>query len=136
MAFMALGDTATAKTAFEYLEKVQVNSNTPGNNGDTGWFLQKTHVDGELEWVGVQLDQTAMPIMLAWKLHKANVLSDDELKSWYGKMLKPAADFLVMVALLKFCGTTRKLLHRQHSRSAGKSKKVTRLLRRLQLLRA
>ena len=86
MAFMALGDTATAKTAFEYLEKVQVNRKTPGNKGDTGWFLQKTHVDGELEWVGVQLDQTAMPIMLAWKLHKANVLSDEELKSWYGKM--------------------------------------------------
>ncbi len=95
MAFMALGDTATAKTAFEYLEKVQVTSKTPGNNGDTGWFLQKTHVDGELEWVGVQLDQTAMPIMLAWKLHQANVLSDNELKDWYARMLKPAADFLV-----------------------------------------
>ncbi|MBB1398338.1 glycoside hydrolase family 15 protein [Pseudoalteromonas sp. SG44-8] len=95
MAFMAMGDTATAKTAFEYLEKVQVNSKTPGNNGDTGWFLQKTHVDGELEWVGVQLDQTAMPIMLAWKLHQADVLSDAELTDWYTRMLKPAADFLV-----------------------------------------
>lgn len=95
MAFMAMGDTATAKTAFEYLEKVQVNAKTPGNNGDTGWFLQKTHVDGELEWVGVQLDQTAMPIMLAWKLHQADVLTDAELTDWYGRMLKPAADFLV-----------------------------------------
>ena len=95
MAFMAMGDTATAQTAFEYLEKVQVNSKTPGNNGDTGWFLQKTHVDGELEWVGVQLDQTAMPIMLAWKLHQADVLSDAELTDWYTRMLKPAADFLV-----------------------------------------
>ncbi|BBN81262.1 glucan 14-alpha-glucosidase Cga [Pseudoalteromonas sp. A25] len=95
MAFMAMGDTQTAKTAFEYLEKVQVTDSTPGNNGDTGWFLQKTHVDGELEWVGVQLDQTAMPIMLAWKLHQANVLDDEELSFWYSKMLKPAADFLV-----------------------------------------
>ncbi|CAH9051798.1 Glucoamylase [Pseudoalteromonas holothuriae] len=95
MAFMAMGDTQTAKTAFEYLEKVQVTDKTPGNKGDTGWFLQKTHVDGELEWVGVQLDQTAMPIMLAWKLHQADVLSDDELSYWYTKMLKPAADFLV-----------------------------------------
>ncbi|PHQ91515.1 MAG: glucan 1,4-alpha-glucosidase [Pseudoalteromonas sp.] len=95
MAFMALGDTATAKTAFEYLEKVQVNSKTPGNKGDTGWFLQKTHVDGELEWVGVQLDQTAMPIMLAWKLHQADVLSGAELTDWYTRMLKPAADLLV-----------------------------------------
>ncbi|WP_372762850.1 glycoside hydrolase family 15 protein [Pseudoalteromonas sp.] len=95
MAFMALGDTATAKTAFSYLEKVQVNSKTPGNKGDTGWFLQKTHVDGELEWVGVQLDQTAMPLMLAWKLHQAGVLSNSELSDWYARMLKPAADFLV-----------------------------------------
>lgn len=95
MAFMAIGDTATAKTAFEYLDKVQVNSKTPGNKGDTGWFLQKTHVDGELEWVGVQLDQTAMPIMLAWKLHQADVLTDGELTDWYTRMLKPAADFLV-----------------------------------------
>jgi glucoamylase len=95
MAFMALGDPATAKTAFSYLEKVQVNSKTPGNKGDTGWFLQKTHVDGELEWVGVQLDQTAMPLMLAWKLHQAGVLSNSELSDWYARMLKPAADFLV-----------------------------------------
>ncbi|TMP45419.1 glucan 1,4-alpha-glucosidase [Pseudoalteromonas citrea] len=95
MAFMAMGDTATAKTAFEYLEKVQVTKQTPGNQGDTGWFLQKTHVDGVLEWVGVQLDQTAMPIMLAWKLHQAKVLSDQELQYWYKKMLKPAAEFLV-----------------------------------------
>ncbi|MCF2915019.1 glucan 1,4-alpha-glucosidase [Pseudoalteromonas sp. Cn5-37] len=101
MAFMAMGDTRTAKTAFEYLEKVQVTDNTPGNGGDTGWFLQKTHVDGELEWVGVQLDQTAMPIMLAWKLHQAGVLSEQELTDWYGKMLKPAADFLVDGGLAK-----------------------------------
>ncbi|ATC94431.1 glucan 1,4-alpha-glucosidase [Pseudoalteromonas tunicata] len=95
MAFLALGDNETAKIAFEYLEKVQVSANTPGNGGDTGWFLQKTHVDGELEWVGVQLDQTAMPIMLAWKLWQAQQLSDSELINWYQKMLKPAADFLV-----------------------------------------
>ncbi len=95
MAFMAMGDFATAKTAFSYLDKVQVNDKTPGNRGDTGWFLQKTHVDGELEWVGVQLDQTAMPIMLAWKLYQHEQLSLAELTTWYNKMLKPAADFLV-----------------------------------------
>ncbi|MFC3034087.1 glycoside hydrolase family 15 protein [Pseudoalteromonas fenneropenaei] len=95
MAFMALGDAETALTAFEYLQKVQVTEHTPGNQGDTGWFLQKTHVDGELEWVGVQLDQTAMPIMLAWKLWQAGVLSDEKLRHWYYAMLKPAADFLV-----------------------------------------
>lgn len=95
MAFLAMGDSATAKTAFEYLEKVQVSDKTPGNKGDTGWFLQKTHVDGELEWVAVQLDQTAMPIMLAWQLFEKQVLTKEELLYWYNKMLKPAAEFLV-----------------------------------------
>ncbi|MCO7187916.1 MULTISPECIES: glycoside hydrolase family 15 protein [unclassified Pseudoalteromonas] len=101
MAFLAMGDPQTALTAFEYLEKVQVTEKTPGNHGDTGWFLQKTHVDGELEWVGVQLDQTAMPIMLAWKLWQAGVLSDEKLAYWYKRMLQPAAEFLVDGGLAK-----------------------------------
>ena len=94
MALLALGDKETPLAAFKYLPKVQVKSNTPGNSGATGWFLQKTHVDGELEWVGVQMDQTAMPIMLGWKLWKAGLLSDGEISNWYSAMLKPAAEFL------------------------------------------
>jgi glucoamylase len=95
MAFLAMGDTQTPKVAFEYLKQVQVQQQTPGFAGTPGWFLQKTHVDGEIEWVGVQLDQTAMPIMLGWKLWQAGVLSDAEITQWYNDMLKPAADFLV-----------------------------------------
>lgn len=94
MALLALGDTQTPKTAFEYFKKIQVSDKTPGNQGAGGWFLQKTHVDGELEWFSVQADQTGMPIMLGWKLWQADVLSDDEIKYWYTQMLKPAADFL------------------------------------------
>ncbi len=95
MALLALGDEKTALTAFEYLQKVQVGENTPGNKGAGGWFLQKTVVDGTLEWFSIQMDQTAMPIMLGWKLWKKGVLSTDSLEYWYGEMLKPAADFLV-----------------------------------------
>ncbi|QHS13292.1 glucan 1,4-alpha-glucosidase [Shewanella sp. Arc9-LZ] len=95
MAFLAMGDIQTPKVAFEYLKQVQVQQQTPGFAGTPGWFLQKTHVDGEIEWVGVQLDQTAMPIMLGWKLWQAGVLSDAEIIQWYNDMLKPAADFLV-----------------------------------------
>ncbi|UJF20986.1 glucan 1,4-alpha-glucosidase [Shewanella sp. OMA3-2] len=95
MAFLAMGDTQTPKVAFEYLQKVQVTDQTPGYEGTPGWFLQKTHVDGEIEWVGVQLDQTAMPIMLGWKLWQAGVLTDAETVKWYRDMLKPAADFLI-----------------------------------------
>ncbi|MBR9727131.1 glycoside hydrolase family 15 protein [Shewanella intestini] len=95
MAFLAMGDTQTPKVAFEYLKKVQVSQQTPDYQGTNGWFLQKTHVDGQIEWVGVQLDQTAMPIMLGWKLWQAGVFTDAEISTWYHQMLKPAADFLV-----------------------------------------
>ncbi len=95
MAMLALGDRESPKVAFEYLEQVQVTEKTPGYKGVEGWFLQKTHVDGEIEWVGVQLDQTAMPIMLGWRLWKEGVLNADEIIHWYNLMLKPAAQFLV-----------------------------------------
>jgi glucoamylase len=95
MALMALGDRQTPLAAFRYLPQVQVDGETPGNTGATGWFLQKTHVDGQIEWVGVQLDQTAMPIMLGWRLWKAGEVSDAEMARMYAAMIKPAADFLV-----------------------------------------
>lgn len=94
MAMLALGDKVTPKVAFEYLQQVQTSDKTPGYSGTPGWFLQKTHVDGEIEWVGVQLDQTAMPIMLGWRLWKDGIISDADMVSWYNKMLKPAASFL------------------------------------------
>lgn len=95
MAMLALGDTETPMAAFRYLPQVQVGAGTQGNTGATGWFLQKTWVDGTIEWVGVQLDQTAMPIMLTWKLWKAGLVSDAEIRRTYAGMIKPAADFLV-----------------------------------------
>ncbi len=105
MALLALGDTQTPLVSFEYLKTIQVTPGTPGNSGASGWFLQKTHVDGALEWVGVQLDQTAMPVMLGWKLWKAGVLSDAEMGGWYGAVLKPAADFLAHGGQVRIQGT-------------------------------
>ena len=95
MALAALGDIQTPLAAFHYLPTVQVGPKTPGNTGVGGWFLQKSEVDGTPEWVGVQLDQTAMPIMLGWKLWKQGWLPEAELKAYYASMIKPAADFLV-----------------------------------------
>ena len=95
MAMAALGDKETPLAAFRYLPQIQVKADTPGNTGATGWFLQKTEVDGTLEWVGVQLDQTAMPIMLGWRLAEMGWLPKAELNALYPTMLKPAADFLV-----------------------------------------
>ncbi len=95
MAMLALGDTESPRIAFEYLQQVQASDKIAGYTGTPGWFLQKTHVDGEPEWVGVQLDQTGMPLMLGWRLWKEGILSDADIADWYKKMLKPAADFLV-----------------------------------------
>lgn len=95
-AFMATGDNETALVSFEYLSQVQVTSSTQGIHSDsaTGWFLQKTHVNGTQEWIQVQMDQTAMPIMLCWKLWQAGALTNSEIGTSYFKMLKPAAEFL------------------------------------------
>lgn len=95
MALAALGDRETPMAAFRYLPRVQVGPSTPGNKGVGGWFLQKSEVDGTPEWVGVQLDQTAMPIMLGWKLWRLGWLPEADLAAAYKGMIKPAADFLV-----------------------------------------
>lgn len=95
MALAALGDRQTPLAAFRYLSHVQVGPATPKNRGVGGWFMQKSHVDGTPEWKSVQLDQTAMPIMLGWKLWRMGWLSTAEIAASYKSMLKPAADFLV-----------------------------------------
>jgi glucoamylase len=95
MAFAALGDRETALAALRYLPAVQVGESTPGNRGAGGWFLQKAEVDGTPEWVAVQFDQVAMPIMLAWQLWQRGWLSDTELADSYIGMIRPAADFMV-----------------------------------------
>jgi glucoamylase len=94
MALLALGDKETPVAAHRYLPTVQVGPETKGNTGDGGWFLQKSHVDGTPEWIGIQLDQTAMPILLAARLNSMGLLSDKELTSSYGSSLKRAANFL------------------------------------------
>ncbi|MBU6408092.1 MAG: glucan 1,4-alpha-glucosidase [Alphaproteobacteria bacterium] len=95
MALAALGDRETALAAYRYLPTVQVGPDTPGNAGDGGWFLQKSEVDGTPEWVAVQFDQTAMPIMLAQQLWRRGWLSDAEMETSYETMLRPAAAFLI-----------------------------------------
>jgi len=94
-AMLALGDRETPRAALDYLRMVQVGPQTPGNKGAGGWFLQKAEVDGTPEWVGVQLDQTAMPIMLAYKLWRAGVAPTARTVELYRTMMKPAAEFLV-----------------------------------------
>ena len=106
MALLAMGDRQTPVVSFEYLRQIQVTASTPGNQDATGWFLQKTRVDGDLEWFQVQMDQTAMPIMLGWKLWKAGILTDREITGWYSQMLKPAAEFLANGGFVNLAGSS------------------------------
>jgi glucoamylase len=84
-ALIAAGDTASANRAVEFLFTVQMQTTT----GDTpysrpGRFPQNSYIDGQPYWNGTQMDETAMPIILAWKLHRSDL--------W--PKIKMAAEFL------------------------------------------
>lgn len=66
-ALMACGRTETAVRALVYLACTQ--------RADGG-FSQNFWVDGEPYWSGIQLDEVAFPIMLAWRLWKMGALGN------------------------------------------------------------
>jgi glucoamylase len=81
-ALLACGATGTACRALVYLACSQQPD---------GGFAQAFWIDGTPYWRGIQLDQVAFPIMLAWRLWKAGTLGDFEPYP----MVKAAAGFLV-----------------------------------------
>jgi glucoamylase len=81
-ALLACGRAETARRALVYLACTQ----QPG-----GGFAQNFWIDGTPYWSGLQLDEVAFPLMLAWRLWKANVLG--ELKIF--PFVERAAGFLV-----------------------------------------
>jgi glucoamylase len=66
-ALLACGRTETALRALVYLACTQKPD---------GGFAQNFWVDGRPYWSGVQLDEVAFPIILAWRLWKADGLGD------------------------------------------------------------
>jgi glucoamylase len=81
-ALLACGSTGTACRALVYLACSQQPD---------GGFAQAFWIDGTPYWRGIQLDQVAFPIMLAWRLWKAGALGDFEPYP----MVKAAAGFLI-----------------------------------------
>jgi len=67
MALLAAGDTRTAARALIYLAATQLPS---------GGFYQSFWIDGEPFWRGVQLDESAFPLILAWRLHEHGAVGD------------------------------------------------------------
>jgi glucoamylase len=62
---LAAGDTAMPLRALIYLACTQ---------RDDGGFYQNFWINGQPYWKGVQLDETAFPILLAWHLRRAGAL--------------------------------------------------------------
>ena len=79
-AFIALGDRPSANRALDFLFKVQQKAD--------GSFPQNSWVDGRPIGDGLQMDQVAMPLVLAYQLHR------NDRQTWL-KHIKPAADFIV-----------------------------------------
>jgi glucoamylase len=66
-ALLACGRTETARRALVYLACTQLPD---------GGFAQNFWIDGTPYWGGKQLDEVAFPIILAWRLWKANGLGE------------------------------------------------------------
>ena len=82
MALLAAGDTATPLRALIYLAVSQ---------HPDGGFAQNFWVNGDAYWSGVQLDEVAFPIMLAWRLRCEKGLSDFDPSY----MVRKAAAYLI-----------------------------------------
>jgi glucoamylase len=78
-ALLAAGDTAAARRAVRYLFGTQQKPD--------GSFPQNSTVDGTPHWTNLQLDEVALPLVLAWQTGM------DDAATYRG--VKKAADFLV-----------------------------------------
>jgi glucoamylase len=81
-ALLACGRAETARRALVYLACTQQPD---------GGFAQNFWVDGRPYWHGVQLDEVAFPLILAWRLWKADALGEMEIFPF----VERAAGFLV-----------------------------------------
>ena len=79
-AFDAMGDRATALRLLDYLFRVQQKRD--------GSFPQNSWIDGRPIGGGLQMDQVALPLVLAYQLGRKD-------KTTWAKHIKPAADFIV-----------------------------------------
>jgi len=79
-AYMALGDTAAANRALDFLFNIQQKPD--------GSFPQNSWLDGKGGWGSLQLDEVAYPLIMAYQLKRFD-------NRTYENHVKRAADFLV-----------------------------------------
>ena len=80
-ALLDAGDSAASLRALRHLEAQQ----RPDGGWPQNWF-----VDGTPHWAGSELDQAALPILLAWRLGVAGLLEHDAYP-----MVRNAAQYLI-----------------------------------------
>ncbi|MBT9099719.1 hypothetical protein KFZ76_18645 [Methylovulum psychrotolerans] len=68
-ALITAGDKDTANKSVEFLFNVQMET----TGATAGRFPQNSFVDGKPYWNGTQMDESAMPIILAWKLKRTDL---------------------------------------------------------------
>ncbi|HEY1787972.1 MAG TPA: glycoside hydrolase family 15 protein [Verrucomicrobiae bacterium] len=84
-ALIAAGDNSSANQALDFLFNVQMQTSDNDNPySRRGRFPQNTFDNGKPYWPGTQMDEASMPIILAWKLHRLDLLPK----------IKMAADFV------------------------------------------
>jgi glucoamylase len=66
-ALLAAGNKTTPLRALIYLAAAQQ---------ENGGFSQNFWINGDSYWRGIQLDEVAFPILLAWRLHRDNALGE------------------------------------------------------------
>ena len=79
---LAVGDLSTPLRTLIYLAVSQRND---------GGFYQNFWIDGRPYWQGVQLDEVAFPVILAWRLWKSGALGDFDPY----EMVRGACGFLI-----------------------------------------
>lgn len=79
---LAVGDLATPLRALIYLAVSQRKD---------GGFYQNFWIDGRPHWMGVQLDEVAFPVLLAWRLWKLGALGNFDPHG----MIRRACAFLI-----------------------------------------
>lgn len=82
-ALISIGDDEDAEAALSYLRSTQEND---------GHWPQNMWLDGNPYWHGIQMDETAFPVILAYMLWKRDRIHLDD----YIRMVRKAADYICL----------------------------------------
>ncbi|HEY3897453.1 MAG TPA: glycoside hydrolase family 15 protein [Chthoniobacter sp.] len=82
---LAMGDHSSARQTLQFLEGTQ--------RGDGHW-VQNMWLDGTTHWTGIQLDETALPILLVGLAWRERALLDADVRRFW-PMVKKAAAYVI-----------------------------------------